>query len=564
MNTESRTMITGFVDRILELRCSYQCTVDGVTVDVEEFFQLSKNHNTAWGRTSPRSGPPVGPVRLTVDGDTEHLNLIGAMVCNIEDIATQAPVLVAQDLVQAHVATAQVMYPKARAAHETIKTIVQGFDGGSAALTEWLFDVLKTLQARMPAPRTVEEAAPAPGQSVGADKVLADLVAPMGDNGVEVASALAAPPQGGQLWARWTATPEKLPAALVALARVGWLDVVKPRLEREAEEARKQQVPIRFPQPAGQTLTTGRTATIKSRKKNLAADETWADWTSCVTLALPGAQLALPLPSDVKIADGNTLQSVLTGGLLRTYLATWALWADNRSLLVEGGFAWDEETVIRRYLKKTGKVDGNLRAQVRADLARLCQIRVVKAGGWNVQGGSEPLISAYREDSSGRTVYVHAGVISLFLNDNFSQVPRNVLSLHPDDVSLALGLATLARSLAVAMLANNNRHEGTLKELAEACGADVVNGVRKHGPAAYWRRTFDDLCRVASDGGVGKVETVDAAEVPTEGARVRLTMSDEMVNAYRPLFEAANRRRSAEKALAVKGSRRPRKGSVLT
>ena len=527
--------------------------------------------NTSAVSWSWRDVPASVPLGVKIEGDP-LLMLRAAEVWQQHPEALVTNDLLAVPFVAAHLAHAIVRRIPASEITALARDGRPDIDqAAQSALVGWLVDAIARLveSAGMP-PTTPQEAETEARGLVSLDRALAAIIEKTGKHGAKMAKAITSKAPTSP-WARWRREvgggAASIPA-LMWLAGAGWLDVVKPRLEREAEEARKQQVPIRFPQPAAQALTSGRTATVKSRKKNLAPDETWADWTSCVTLALPsaspGVQLALPLPSDVKIADGNTLQSVLTGGLLRTYLATWALWADNRSLLVEGGFAWDEETVIRRYLKKTGKISGHLRDEVRADLARLCQIRVVKAGVWNVQDGSEPLIRAYREDSNGRTVYIHAGVISLFLNDNFSQVPRNVLSLHPDDVALALGLATLARSLAVAMLANDNRHEATLRELAEVCGADVVNGVRKHGPAAYWRRTFDDLCNVASKGNVGKVEMLDAATVPAEGTRVRFTMSDEMVTAYRPLFEAATRRRSAEKALAAKGSRKPVKGSKAT
>ncbi len=506
--------------------------------------------HTSWGVDNPAPDEPCG---ITWQGDPMMIVAQGLIMHEQQQVRLGVPNLAAHPMMRAVMVRARLEYMRASEVSATCAAATGG--APHDALVGWLTKAVADLAQRI-------EVAPSPGwykqtseSPVQPDLALADTIDARVKGAKSETDKIRKPTKKDPWWL-WCSSADGTLPGVVALARAGWKHVVKPGLDREAEDRRKRGAPFRFPQPVGHGMTTSRTATIKSRHR--AADGLWTSWTSCVTLAIPGAQLALPLPMDVEVDAGGTLQSVLTGGLLRTYLATWALWADRRSLLVDGGFAWDEEAVIRRYLQKTGKVSGHLRAEVRADLARLCEFRVVKAGGWSVQDGSEPLIRAYREDSSGQIVYKHAGVITLFLNQNFAQVPRNVLSLNPDDVPLALGLTTVTRRLASDMLAKGNRHEGTLRELADACGVDVAGGLRKYGPAAFWSRTLASLKRVAGDGQVGTVEQLDG-NASTGEARVRLTMSEEMVAAYRPL-----QRRATELAAAPVGAKLPRRAKGKT
>jgi hypothetical protein len=337
--------------------------------------------------------------------------------------------------------------------------------------------------------------------------------------------------------------------ALRMLADVGWRDEVKPRLEREAEERRRREsTPIRVPQPMAKTMTEGRAATVKSRKvKTSPEDETWANH---VSLAIPGAQLALPLPASIAVNNGGTLQSVLTGGLIRTYVIAWALCAERPNGVQDGEFEWDVDRVLRHYLKRVGKPSGTLREDLQSDLDRLCEFRVVRAGDWEVKGGPEPLVSVYRQTTTGRTVYRHSGVVKLFMANDFAQIPRQVVTLPADDVPLALGLSAVIRGIATVMLKSGNVHDGTLEQLARVCGEDVDSGVRKygqHGPGGYWKRVSDKLERVARDGGLGSVTLLDGATAAS-GAPVRLKMSDDMAAAYAPLLAKANQHKANEGA----------------
>ncbi len=326
--------------------------------------------------------------------------------------------------------------------------------------------------------------------------------------------------------------------ALVILGQALWRDIVLPRLERAAEEQRKYEAPIRFPQPVGQAVAIMRNATVGSlKKKAMACGEDWAEH---VMVDSPGMQLFLEYDGQ---GPGSTLQSILTGGLLRTYLLTHAACADQAGMSpVDGTFAWEERAVFQRYVAPGKKAGGHQINLMREDMAQLLKMRVVALEGIKM-AQPEPLVNLYTEEKTGRMIYTHANVVLTFLRERFSQIPRAVLRLDSRDIPLALGLATLARSNAVKILAGNNTQEMSLAQLAAVCGEDTRAGARKSG-TAYWSNILDRLSRIARTGDIGELVNVDVgADRVASESRVRFSLHERLATSYAPLVKTHDARR---------------------
>lgn len=360
-------------------------------------------------------------------------------------------------------------------------------------------------------------------------------------------------------WKAWLPSDEAPPLRRLTFAiEALWRDV-RRRLERE-------QRPVRLPQPVGQAMVQDRPRTVDSLRTRRKPQGLDIDWTSNVMVEKSGVQLVLPL--DVMLETGaskrTTLQSVLTGGLLRTYLATWAACADhcneNRGIH-EGLFPWEEYAIFREYITEHGRIgrkpSGKEIALLRRDFEALSKFRVAMVGDAKI-GSPEALINFYEQESTGRRIYIHAPAIRLLMGKNFAQVPRAVLRLSADDVAAAMGLAVMLRQLATTMLKNAKSHEGELRQLLEVCGEDVTGGLRKHGPAAYWQAAARRIQRICRDGELGHVEIAGDDPGAPDPSRyngattVKVIMHDRLATAYQPLLAAANEHRRATKRLSPK------------
>lgn len=332
--------------------------------------------------------------------------------------------------------------------------------------------------------------------------------------------------------------------ALVILGQALWRDIVRPQLERKAEAKRKLEAPFRFPQSVGQAMTASRTATIQSSQKK--AHGQGPDWVRHVMVDSPGMQLFLEYEAQ---GVGSTLQSVLTGGLLKTYLLTHAVCADQAGMsTIDGAFAWDERAVYQRYITNGKKVGGRVIDLMRNDMELLLKMRVVRIDGVRM-AQPEPLVNRYTEEKSGRSVYVHSKVIMTFVREHFSQIPRAILRLDSRDMPLALGLSTLVRCDAVKILSGGNARGMSVEQLALACGEDTRAGVRKNG-TAYWANIFSKLSRIAKDGDLGElVRANDSAEPVSKETLVKLSLHEQLASAYAPLAKAhkAHRQLAARK-----------------
>jgi hypothetical protein len=427
-------------------------------------------------------------------------------------------------------------------------------DPGHSFLVGWLTEhIQQVIRAAGDPPSTPEQADLDARSVVSLDRALAGVVAKLGKTGAAIAKKiLAARPAAP--WSRWRREGGGTASTIDALqwlASVGWNDVVKPRLDREAEDRRKRDAtPIRFPQSVGQAVTAGRSATIASRKKR--AEQVTCDdgsaWARHVMVDSPEMQLFLEYDGQ---GPGSTLQSVLTGGLLKTYLLTHAACADQaRMNPVDGTFAWDERAVYKKYVSQGKGFGGRNIDLMHEDMKQLLKMRVVALEGIKM-AQPEPLVNLYTEEKSGRSIYVHANVVMMFLRERFSQIPRAVLRLDSRDMPLALGLATLARADAVKILAGSNSREMVLAQLAAVCGEDTRAGARKSG-TAYWSAILERLQRIAKEGDIGSLMCADVGAVVSAESRVKFSLHDGLAASYAPLVKAhdAHRRLAAGKKAA--------------
>lgn len=337
------------------------------------------------------------------------------------------------------------------------------------------------------------------------------------------------PPEGG-------GTPPRHGRLVQAL----WEDIVRPQLEREDEERRKRESPVPFPHPVGRAITSSGNATIRSRNEKAASQG--PEWGAFVLVDSPGMQLFLEYDGQ---GPGSTLRSMLTGGLLKTYLLTHAACADQAGMsLVDGAFAWDESAIYQRYVSDGKKAGGHQIDLMRDHMSQLLKMRVTSIKGIRM-AQPEPLVNLYTEESTGRRVYTHAKVIMVFRREQFSQIPRAVLQLDARDVPLALALATLARDNAVKILSGRNAPEVSLEQIVSACGEDARGGVRKTGKT-YWPKILDKLNRIAREGDIGELVRVDGGSGAVSSTTpVRFSLGERLAGAYAPLLRSHKTHRMA-------------------
>jgi hypothetical protein len=180
----------------------------------------------------------------------------------------------------------------------------------------------------------------------------------------------------------------------------------------------------------------------------------------------------------------------------------------------------------------------------------LLGMRVVHVDGIRM-AQPEPLINMYVEERSGRKVYVHAPVISAFLRQRFSQIPRAMLRLDSRDMPLALGLATFARHNAIKILQGGDATTFPLGAVASVCGVDVQAGVKRQGGPKFWKTELARLERIAREGQIGTLTCLDAGtgQAPGEATPLHVRLHDQLASAYAPLVKTHNDRRR----LAAKG-----------
>lgn len=191
------------------------------------------------------------------------------------------------------------------------------------------------------------------------------------------------------------------------------------------------------------------------------------------------AQLAFDLPFEEGASPRETrpgvaagARAVLTGPLLRAYIATWALmgaWtAANGGDNPYGIFDLDQRRMLAELYglpSKTRTVGGKsydrppttAAQQLKRELARL-QLCLLEGIGPVTASPPEALVTRYRHED-GQSVYRHAPLAMLSLGHYYVQVPREVLRLDAGDTPMGLGLArVLHRDARTILRGAGHRH----------------------------------------------------------------------------------------------------------
>lgn len=285
--------------------------------------------------------------------------------------------------------------------------------------------------------------------------------------------------------------------------------------------------------------------------------------------------LDAPFERGTSPKHGRGVRSVLTGQLLRAYTATWALtdaWTtEHGGMNPHGLFEMRVRDVLTdlyglpsAYTTVRGKRYPRPRTTAETEFGdtfetlHLCLLEGID----NISvSAPEPLLTRYRDDNTGRTVYRQAPLAMLALQRHFIQVPREVLRLGSLDTPLALGVARGLRYYASTILRGPGHWRCTLEELARVAG-DPIAARRNRGARAAYSLLAARLQRVVRDGALGDVH------VEGEGpdAVVTLTPSDALGTVYSSLAEpraAEPLEAAVAKALTAKRRPgRPRKGPL--
>jgi hypothetical protein len=295
-------------------------------------------------------------------------------------------------------------------------------------------------------------------------------------------------------------------------------------------------------------------------------------------LTAHAAVLAVPLPADTHATEATAAvlaRTVLTGGRLKLYLGTWALWAEGG--LDDGLFDWDPaHLLLDVYGSKPVTRTAHGRQYTQPPPKRLAALRAdfdALRSTWLAGVGEvacdplQPLVYAYRHTRRGGTLYQHAPLAWQAMKHAFVQVPRAVLHQPATDVPLALGLAGLWRArITTAVLRGPGYYGTTLQALAAELGEDWKAGARQDG-RAYWSRLAARLGHLATASDLGTVHV--AGTGPT--AHVALEPSEALATVYQPLAEAAVRRHARAEAIeteaavrATLAARHPRRKPART
>lgn len=287
------------------------------------------------------------------------------------------------------------------------------------------------------------------------------------------------------------------------------------------------------------------------------------------------AQLAFDLPFEdgtgprLKRERGASgARAVLTGPLLRAYIATWALmgaWTlENGGNNPFGIFDLDPRRVLGELYglrSKTTTVGGKsydrppttAAQQLKKELARL-QVCLLEGIGPVTASPPEALVTRYRHED-GQAVYRHAPLAMIALGQHYVQVPREVLRLDAGDTPMGLGLARVLHRDARTILRGPGHWRGTLATLARGIGEPIEEEARRVGGPRAFAQLAERLQRVTRDGALG------ALHVEGEGpkALVTLTPSEALGTIYSTLSERPDRPRPSPTPAPSKPRRRVRR-----
>lgn len=264
-----------------------------------------------------------------------------------------------------------------------------------------------------------------------------------------------------------------------------------------------------------------------------------------------GDQLALFLPvgedqrervKPGRVDVGVFGREFLSGSLLRTYMAMWALANEEglflnepRRVLVE---LFGARTVNAGVKKSDGtkpyeRLHSKIEREWNENFERLLFCYVESLGNVEVMN-RQPLITGYRNKNTGAAVFEHARLALFAMRKNFVQVPLEALRLDPRSIPLALNIASLWRArIRDSVIRGPGRLALSLRELAIALRDDPDTKSRHDGATAYWKKFQERVTGVVHDGGLGTIQI--AGDGPT--ASVVMVPSNALEAVYSSLGE---------------------------
>jgi len=158
----------------------------------------------------------------------------------------------------------------------------------------------------------------------------------------------------------------------------------------------------------------------------------------------------------------------------------------------------------------------------------------------------QPLISVYKQESSGRTLYQHAQVLNnafkVASHPHFLQVPVQAMRLPTDDIPVVLGVSAIwCDQILRTVLRGPGYYRTTLESLAEDLGENWQDRSAKLGSRVYWTRFSEQVRRIMRDGSLGTLH-VEVSD-PSADSLVTLTPSQDLVTVYSTMDEAGKRKR---------------------
>jgi hypothetical protein len=242
-----------------------------------------------------------------------------------------------------------------------------------------------------------------------------------------------------------------------------------------------------------------------------------------------GHQLVLAMPDGGSYAllEGRGVRGVLSGPLVRAYLACWALTDLTTEAGRDGWFDLDARRVLLDLYGLTpatttvkGKVYQRMPETAKTEfdrhIATLQKIQVSGAGEYKAT--DEPLLLKVQRTADSRTLYRHSTLVRQTMNQAYVQVPNEVLRLGPDDTPLALGVARALLTHAGVILRGAGHARLTLEEVAHVTRHPIDEAARRAGATRAWGDLAAQLGRVVREGALGQ------AHVEGEGPAASVTL----------------------------------------
>ncbi len=340
------------------------------------------------------------------------------------------------------------------------------------------------------------------------------------------------------LWPFWFQVPAEqvAPHYIVGLLRALWRETVGPHLKRERERRERT---VRVPSDLASTMADAhgqRCTTVVEREPSFR-----------VLVQPPrGVALMLPLYDSIRTARGGiSLARVLKPAAFKFWLGSLVLYED-QGMREDGQFDCDDVDPILDVIgitKPSGRrVHQTInRREGRAHAKLLSESRVVQVGDLCQEGG-DALLSRLHLEKGDRTIgYAHSrlvvGALRGVRNANgeyekpaYLQVPRELVRIDTRHIFVAMGLASVIRSKAFAMLrAQSDTIEVPLVEVLDSAGERWREEAPKRGVVNYFNTQIADICEIASEGGLGTVRSDGAGQDTV----LTITVSEKMRNGYR-------------------------------